>query len=296
MPAGTGLFHLPIPILLGSDKPTGLFHIPIPQMEGYGYSLADFTLPVFSLEGTGEARSGIGVFQTPLPVIAGTGLVSTSGAGQFILPMLKLTNAVTGGVYGSGVFTLPQFILFDIGLGHGIGLFHLPIPLQAGFGYIIPISTYRGVAMNISNQAISTYSNFRFNSLAYFDGKYFGANENGIYVLGGDTDNGMRIQSKLKTGPLNFGDAIIKNLRNIWLTYRSDGHLMLVILVDEDEDHPVDVGQTQLVSDEILEERLKVARGARGRFYTIELQNVSGADFDLDSLSFVVEAIRRKVR
>jgi hypothetical protein len=72
---------------------------------------------------------------------------------------------------------------------------------------------------------------------------------------------------------------------------------MLIIVVDEDDDHPVSCDPTELVGEEIHEERVKVPRGVRNaRYYTIELQNLSGADFDLDSMSFVVEAIRRKVR
>jgi hypothetical protein len=211
--------------------------------------------------------------------------------------LVRLANAITRGVYGSGVFTLPQFILFDVGLGHGLGLFQLPLSFQTGFGRLVPVSkVYKGVVMNITNEAITTYSNYPFNSLLYFDGKYFGTNENGIYVLGGETDNGMRIQSKIKTGPLNFGNHFIKILRNVWLTYRSDGHLMLVLLVDEDEDHPAECDPTQIVGQKIHEERVKSPRGLRGRYYTLELKNLSGADFDLDSLSLVVDAIRRKVR
>ena len=46
----------------------------------------------------------------------------------------------------------------------------------------------------------------------------------------------------------------------------------------------------------ITEERLKVPRGLRGRFFTIEGENIAGVDFDIDSLSMLVESIKRKVR
>jgi len=149
--------------------------------------------------------------------------------------------------------------------------------------------------MNLANQAISTYSNYNFNSIACFNGTYFGATDTGIYPLGGDTDNGTYIDSSIKTGSMDFGDTTIKYARDVWITFRSDGNLTLVIFVDEDTTTTIQK-QTTIVSDTIIEERLKLPRGLRGRFYTVELNNLSGADFDIDSLNLLVESVRRKVR
>ena len=145
------------------------------------------------------------------------------------------------------------------------------------------------------NQAISTYSNYNFNSIACFNGTYLGATDTGIYPLTGDTDNGTDIDASIKTGSMNFGDTIIKYARDVWITFRSDGNLTLSIFVDEDTTTTIQK-QTTIVSDTIIEERLKPPRGLRGRFYTVELKNLSGADFDIDSLNMLVESIHRKVR
>jgi len=149
--------------------------------------------------------------------------------------------------------------------------------------------------MNLFNQAISTYSNFNFNSIACFNGTYFGATDTGIYPLGGDTDNGSDIDSKIKTGSMDFGDTLIKYIRDVWITHRADGYLKLKIFVDEDTTTTVEK-QTSIVSDEVREERIKPPRGLKGRFYTVELQNIGGADFDIDSLNLLVESIQRKIR
>lgn len=149
--------------------------------------------------------------------------------------------------------------------------------------------------MNLMNQAISTYSNYNFNSIACFNGTYLGATDTGIYPLSGDTDNGADIDAKIKTGSMDFGDTIIKYARDVWITFRSNGNLTLVIFVDEDTTTTIQK-QTTIVSDSIIEERLKLPRGLRGRFYTVELKNFSGADFDIDSFNLLVESVRRKVR
>ena len=149
--------------------------------------------------------------------------------------------------------------------------------------------------MNLFNQVISTYSNFNFNSIACFNGTYLGATDTGIYPLGGKTDNGNDIDSDIKSGSMDFGDTLIKYLRDAWLTHRTDGNLKLRVWVDEDTTFIIEE-RTSIISNQIHEERLKPPRGLKGRFYTIELKNISGADFDIDSLNLLVESIRRKVR
>lgn len=294
MAAGTGLFYLPIPQFVGADAPYGSFAIPMPSFEGSsGYVKDELTIPIPVMSGTGIVRSGTGQFHLPIPtLIDGAGLSGVLGQGAFVLPQLQIS--ALSGPWGRGTFTLPQFVLFDIVPGHGKGSLVIPIPLIFGRDRFIP-AVYRGIVMNLSNQAISTYSNYPFNSLAKFNGRYLAAGEDGIYELGGDSDSGTQILSKVKTGPMDFGEKFIKHLRNAWLTYRSDGHLELVLYVDEDEDNPVS-RSTEIASDEIHEERIKVPRGLKGRYYTIELKNMSGADFDIDKLSLLTESIRRKIR
>lgn len=291
MPSGTGVFTLPCPIINASDMPMGVYTIPLFVFEGYGGLVADFVLPILSITGTGIYSERFGIFQVPLPVISATGLTGALGNGSFVIPKFILSGIY--GPRGTGIFVIP---ILDI-RSSPYAIFQLPVLDISGLGTLVPISRiYQGVVMNILNKAISIYANFDFNSLAYFDGKYFGANENGLYLLGGNNDNGIQIQSKIKTGPLNFGNDFIKYIRDIWLTYRSDGHLAVVLLVDEDENNPSGDLITTLASNGVHEERITGPKGMRGRYYTIELKNKSGSDFDLDSINFLVEAIRRKKR
>ncbi len=147
--------------------------------------------------------------------------------------------------------------------------------------------------MNLVNQAISTYTSYPFNSITYFNGRYLGATDTKIYVLGGDLDNVTQIDSTVKTGPMDFGEKFIKYIRDAWLTYRSDGTLALVFSVDEDTTTEVQ-RDTVLTGDEIREEKLKVPRGLKRRYWTIELKNLLGADFYIDKLSAMVDVIGKK--
>ena len=144
--------------------------------------------------------------------------------------------------------------------------------------------------MNLFNQAIATYSSYEFNSIANFNGRYLGATGTKIYSLVGDTDKGTQIDSTIKTGPMDFGSKQTKYIRDVWLTYRTDDHLALVFSVDEDASTEVQRDTVQ-TSEELQEEKIKVPRGLKGRYWTIELKNLLGADFDIDKLEVMVDVL-----
>ncbi|RPI52657.1 MAG: hypothetical protein EHM49_05235 [Deltaproteobacteria bacterium] len=149
--------------------------------------------------------------------------------------------------------------------------------------------------MNISNKAISTYSGYNFNSIANFNGTILGAMATGIYELSGANDNGTDIDAVLKTGTMDFGERAIKHIRDLWLTFRSTGKLRIKVWINEDTSTEIHK-DTSITGTAMAEERLKIPRGLRGRFFTIEINNIDGVDFDIDSLSMLVESLVRKIR
>lgn len=293
---GVGSFQLPIPIIGGGDQPTG-----------------DITLPMFVIFGEGGA-SGVNLFEVPIitmlggesitvrqlstyitlpvPTISSIGTVPIVLKGRLVLPVPSMSG--TSGISGSGTFIVPQFVIQQITPQHGVGTLVVTIPEIFGVGQI-SITDYKGVVMNLSNQAISTYNAFDFNSMAYFNGTYLGANSAGIYKLSGNLDNTSTIKSKIKTGSIDFGSSYIKHLRDIWLTYRTDGTVAIVLWVDEDDNSQSEI-RSEKSSDKIQEEKFTAPLGLKGRFYTIEFKNIDGADFDIHKLSMMVDEIKRKIR
>lgn len=61
----------------------------------------------------------------------------------------------------------------------------------------------------------SYYTGFDFNSFAQFRGRFYGAKEDGIYLLGAEDDDGRRIHSGVRIGPTNLGAAAMKRLRTV---------------------------------------------------------------------------------
>ena len=298
---GVGVFQLPIPIVGSGDQPTGDITLPMFVILGEGGASAvnAFEIPMVVVSG-GESitvRQISASFSIPVPIISsGIGIAPIVMSGRMVLPVPIINSGVilSGGISGRGSFILPQFIIRPITPGHGFGTWVVTIPEIFGVGKI-SITDYKGVVMNLSNQAISTYNNFDFNSIACFNGTYLGANSAGIYKLSGNLDNGSIIKSKIKTGSIDFGSGYIKHLRDIWLTYRTDGTVAIVLWVDEDDNSQVEL-RSRKSSDNIQEEKFTAPLGLNGRFYTIEFKNIAGADFDIHKLSMMVDEIKRKIR
>jgi hypothetical protein len=272
------------------------------------------TLPMLSIEMVGGGY--VETLVLPTPVLSIYGTTSTSTISMYIpLPVLSLASgyssfwggidlkiptplvSIDGANYGGSIsMVLPGLVFSSSRPGHGLFSLSLPTPNIFIFGRVAPLTiTYQGVVMNLARKAITTYSQFPFNSLAYFDGHYIGATSTGIYTLEGSIDKASIIKANLKTGVLDLGSDFIKHIRDIWLTYRSNGDLAIVLEVDEDVENPVQL-LTRISDSKIHEERLVVPKGFRGRFYTIDIKNVDGSSFDLNSISLMVDSIRRKIR
>lgn len=253
-----------------------------------------FDFPLVQSTGTSLTSSSSGRFDFPTLILSGASPTTTRSNGQMVFPLLVFTGGSHTG--SSGIFVFPMIRMSDSIPDHSVGEFEFPLVAFSGYGRLLPVSReFRGIIMNLVNQAISTRSHFPFNSLAKHKGKYYGATAEGIYLLEGMDDNGIPINAHLKTGSMDFGESLIKYARDVWITHRTDGHLALIIQVDEDAKSIIEK-DTQVVSDEIREERLKPPRGLRGRFYTIELRNILGANFDIDTIGVLVESEKRKIR
>jgi len=255
-------------------------------------STGTFALPVHTLSGSSTSRAISGQFALPVPIPSGQiNNPTTRSSGTFILPVITMEGRLGGTSHGT--FILPVPVFGNLAPSYSEGSFELPSPVFAGFGRLDSEMVFKTVVMNVSNQGISTYDDYPFNSLSSFDGHLYGAKNNGIYLLEGDKNGGMGILSKVKTHPLNFGNAFLKVFDGIWLCYRSAGHLALILATKEDGSDRTSELQTEVAGSDIHEERVKTPRGLRGRYQIVELVNLSGADFDLAKIRMIVDTIRR---
>lgn len=190
----------------------------------------------------------------------------------------------------------PSLSMSGFVLAQGTLVLAMPLPslVMSGDQSFVP-KYIKGIAMNMTHYAVSEYVGYDFNSLTYFNGKFIGGNERGIFSFGDDKDDkddGLNINMRMKMPVLDAYESIIKKARDAWLTCRTDGKMILVVQLGEDQFYDDFFEPT----DTALQYRWKFPKGFKERFIAFELRNVDGSDCDINNLRFTTDAVpgRRK--
>lgn len=139
-----------------------------------------------------------------------------------------------------------------------------------------------GYTMNTRLAAVSEYENYPFTSLAMIGGRRYGAGEGGVFRLEGEDDDGDPIAAHIRTGYLNFD--MLTRVPNAWIGYTSTGELRLKV-------HTTDGGvrkenwyrmKARPNTGSPEETRFDIAKGLIGTYWAFEIENLDGADFELD--------------
>ena len=150
----------------------------------------------------------------------------------------------------------------------------------------------KNIVTNARNFAITEYSNFPFNSMAKFNGKYVYAKADGIYEGGGSDDNGTNIEASYKTGAIDMYATEVQRLRDAYLTFRASGDIQLFSVGDEDNSRAYNITNNEPVV--IQERRVKFERGIRDRYFNFGVSNVNGSTFGMRTVKVLSEPIRKR--
>jgi hypothetical protein len=143
-----------------------------------------------------NAYAAAGCYELSGPCANPRGPVSAYAANTKTGPCLQIVSRVTVG------FIFPQIT-----------------EMVADGGYVLESpefpdeGVFETLVLNGGRGEISIYSNFNFNSYAKYGGRYYGATQDGIFLLEGEDDAGAPIHSGAKIGPANFGTDREKRLR-----------------------------------------------------------------------------------
>lgn len=156
-----------------------------------------------------------------------------------------------------------------------------------------------GWAFNLNTNAASFYENFKFNSFARIGKNYYGCNETGIHLLGGDLDGTARIDSTITTGTSDlteegvggFKGDIQKRVPYAYISARSAETMTLTCLVEGQEF----TYTFRAPTEKVAVSRVDIGKGLLGTFWQFELKNQNGADFEMDSISVLAVPTTRKI-
>ena len=144
----------------------------------------------------------------------------------------------------------------------------------------------QGWVMNTEGQQpLSAYDNYEFNSYCRVGDTYFGARDDGLFQLDGDTDAGDAIDAHITSMMLDFGTSKQKRVVSAYLGYTAAGSLILKVRSVEDGEYTENWYEaTSMVAATPRESVQPLGRGLKSRYWQFELANVAGADFEVDKL------------
>ena len=147
--------------------------------------------------------------------------------------------------------------------------------------------------VNANTYAVTTYENYNFNSFAKIGNTYYGAQEDGVYTLDSNDDNGEDIEATITLGTMDFDTELFKRVHYMYLGIKQSGDLTLKTITDDDKEHLYSLrAPTESTLHTV---RVKLALGVKSRYWTFELMNSDGADFDLDSITFYPLVVGRRI-
>lgn len=161
-----------------------------------------------------------------------------------------------------------------------------------GIGTIISGENYTGWVMNANTDAVSRYVQYPFNSFADLGTTQLGAMDDGIYELGGDTDEGVDINAAVLTGRDDFDESVMKRMLKAYLGLATNGQMYLTTITNENErrTYLLDVNNTS-----VREAKIDLGRGVKSRYWQFEITNVAGSDFEIEAVEWYPVLLTRRV-
>lgn len=154
-------------------------------------------------------------------------------------------------------------------------------------------AVFPGWAINLETNAPSRYVRLPANSMCTFGGVTYLANEGGIYAYGGDDDDGREIAAGVLLPQTDYGSDLNKRLPIVQAALRTTGRVRLSASTNSGAR-----GYTVITpeDDRMNAMRVTLGLGLEGRYWTLRLDNVDGADLEAESLSFTPIILKRRGR
>jgi len=247
----------------------------------------DKSIPAIVIEAT-AAIAGYGSLDSSIPAItcAATGTLSPVASLERQIPAIQLTAAGIAGRVGSLEKSIGAITLAASAYHQVVGTLEKSIPaitLSA-----VGNSTIIALCLNTYNMALTKYTNFGFNSLCVFKGETLAAKAGGIYKLTGNTDDGEEIPWRLRVGAV---DTINNRVTHVWLSGDISDDLTLTAETSDGSQYEYLV---QSISEYNDETRVKVGKGLRSRYVTLELVPKTDAVLKLAKMNVFADALEKK--
>lgn len=250
------------------------------KVEAYGAAhLTAGLLNKFTVNATMSADSVMkAVLAMPSPLVVATGRRSDVSSAYLTMPMLRTMAS------GAARLTMSAFALRALASGD------VAPALYEGYAVnLVPQDDARGTVY----PEVSHYIGMPFNQIVRFEDEYYGVAADGLYLLGGDTDNGAAIGWGFETSLTDFGDKQMKRAVSVYVGGRLVEGMTANVFVGEKATQPYTYGTPR--GDDAQNYRVKFGKGMKSRYYAFGLEDTAGRDFEVDSLDFEIYSLDRAI-
>lgn len=146
-------------------------------------------------------------------------------------------------------------------------------------------------ATNLLTGTVTRYDGFEFTSFCRVGSELWATRPDGLYKIGGSTDNGEFLSFLIDFAADDQGSPRTKRLENIFFGITTDGQT-LARLTD-------DFGREQtyrLIQRDSSEARINTAKGASSRFWHLRLEGVGATYAELDNIEWVAATGARRTK
>lgn len=285
-------------------------------LAGYGAGALSTSLPVLRISGAGTAPS-IGRLVADLPgsySMAGYG----GGYASPTLPLLRLTGVATAWIVGrlsaalpgltfSGSVTMPVVGKLSASLpalrmvSPGQLRAYLPQLTLSASGHIVLSTEYEAYSITLielengqTGVAVTRYTDYPFDQIVRWRGKYYGVATDGLYELAGDTFDGDPIVSVIETMETDFDSPEFKRTPALYLQGRVGADFNVAVLSSEVESNTYPTYRP-ISKPGANTHRCVFGKGIRAHYLGYRLSNVNGEDFTIDTFTPDVAVLKRRI-
>lgn len=144
---------------------------------------------------------------------------------------------------------------------------------------------------NIATGAVTRYTGYGFGSFCRVGQDLYATRSDGLYKIGGSTDNGELLSCLIDFAANDLGGKQTKRLENIFFGISSDGRAYARL-----ED---DFGRQfnyRLIQRDSSEARIETAKGASSRFWKLRLEIEEASFADIDNIEWVAATGTRRTK
>jgi len=320
-PADSGVVNLPSFTASGIGKSgniaSGTVSIPAFKVSARAAVTAAFTMPAITATGIATfINAGSGVVTIPAVAISVAPNNGTFGVGSGIIPRLGVSGTGIGGTFASGsvsigltvagqgfigqtasgVAALPAFTATATAIFSttAAGSVFLPaLRIDTGLRAVDGGAIFSGWALNMEGNLLTEYAGYPFNSMGTFNGRTLAATSAGIVELTGGLDGIYTIDAQATTSQADFDSHFMKRIRDAYVGLRADGGVIFKTITDENVIRQYPLSR---VRNGLHEQRVKLSRGVKSRYWQFGIENVDGAFFELDNITIEPEVLTRRTR